>query len=92
MAIFEDLPEEMLLETVKKLCDGDRKVHCFDPVGVKDLQHVRLVSSTMKNIAAPFLFEDMVHNEKLMDNKSLTCIERFAKAHPSLACHVRHLQ
>ena len=92
MAIFKDLPEELLLEAVKKLCDRDRKVHCFDPVGVKDLQHVRLVSSIMGSIATPLLFENMVHNEKLMDDKSLTRIECFAKAHPSLACHVRHLQ
>ena len=92
MAIFKDLPEEILLETVKKLCNGDRKIHWFDPVGVKDLQHVRLVSSRMKNIATPLLFENMAHNDKLMDDKSLTRIERFAKAHPSLACHVRHLQ
>ena len=92
MATLESLPNELLGPIIKNLCDEDRKIHHFDPVGVKDLQHVRLVSRRMSTLATPHLFENMILDEKLLTEEHVTRISKFAENNPSLALHVRRLQ
>ena len=92
MASFEGLPNEMVIAIIERLCDDDRKIHHFDPVGVKDLQHVRLSSRRMSKLAAPLLFENMILDEKLLDDEDLARISNFAEGNPHLARHVRRLQ
>lgn len=90
MTVLNYLPNEILLEIVKCLCD--RKIHHFDTVGTKDLQHVRLVSKRLLNLATPLLFENMVLDEKLLGDEDLTGISQFMRRNPHLAWHVRRVQ
>jgi hypothetical protein len=92
MASSKGLPNELLISIIEKLSDDDRKIHHFDPVGVKDLQQVRLVSRRMSKLAAPLLFESMILDEKLLDDEDLAHVSNFAEENPHLACHVRRLQ
>lgn len=92
MASLEGLPNETVISIIRKLCDNDRKIHHFDPVGVKDLQQIRLVSRRMSKLAAPLLFENMILDEKLLDEEDLARVSNFAEENPHLACHVRRLQ
>lgn len=92
MASLYALPNELVISIIGELCDDNRKIHHFDPVGVNDLQRVRLVSRRFSMLAAPFLFENMIIDEKLLDDEDLARISNFAVANPHLACHVRRLQ
>lgn len=92
MASLEGLPNEIVISIIGKLCDDDRKIHHFDPVGAKDLQQIRLVSRRMSKLAAPLLFENMTLDEKLLDDEDLARISNFAEENPHLARHVRRLQ
>jgi len=91
MASFEGLPTELVVSIVKHLSDN-RKIDYFDPVGVQDLQYVRLVSRRMSTLVAPLLFENMILDEKLLDDEDLTRLSRFAEMNPHLAGHVRRLR
>lgn len=92
MASFYALPNELVISIIGRLCDDNRKIYHFDPVGVNDLQRVRLVSRRTSKLAAPFLFENMVLDEKLLDDDDLARVSNFAVENPHLAYHVRRLQ
>ena len=91
MASFQSLPNELVVSIIRTLSD-DRKIDYFDPVGIQDLQHVRLSCRRMSTLAAPLLFENMILDEKLLDEEDLTRLSRFAKKNPLLAGHVRRLR
>ncbi|CAD6582497.1 MAG: hypothetical protein ASARMPRED_000985 [Alectoria sarmentosa] len=83
------LPNEILIPIVGHL--RDRRIDPFDPVATKDLQSVRLVSSTMLAIATPMLFENMVYDLKLYRPQDVNRLADFARSNPELAKFVHRL-
>ena len=92
MGAFQNLSDETLHEIVIYLADDRSKHDFFDPVRMKNLQTARLLCSSMSRVAAPFLFENMVLDEKFCEDEDVNRLLIFAKENPTLAGFVRRLQ
>ena len=92
MGVFHSFSNEILHQIVVFLVDEPRKQDYFDPIGIKDLQTARLLCRSMSQVATPFLFENMVLDEKFGEDEDVSRLLRFAEKNPTLAGFVRRLQ
>ena len=92
MGAFRSFSNEILHQIVVYLVDESRKQDYFDPIGIKDLQTARLLCDSMKRVATPFLFENMVLDERFGEEKDVKRMLIFAENNPELAKFVRRLQ
>ena len=92
MGAFERLPNEILHEIVTYLADERWKQDHYNPIKIKNLQTARLVCASMNRVATPFLFENMVLDEKFCEDKDLNMLLIFANENPTLAGFVQRLK
>lgn len=92
MGAFQNFSNEILHEIVIYLVDDRSKEDYFDPVRNKNLPTARLLCSSMSRVAAPFIFENMVLDEKFCKDEDINRLLIFANENPTLAGFVRRLE
>lgn len=85
-----NVPPETLQLIARFFCED--WTHDFDKLAQRDLRNLRLVSRAFTSVATPLLFQNVIFDEKFLEENHLSRILQFAKEHTQLAIRVKRVQ